>query len=146
MALFKFVDAILEDREIDIYNNGEMYRDFTYVDDLVRAIALLIDVAPQRPNTPLDIEPGDSLSPVAPYRIINIGNSRQVKLLEFIDEIEKCVGKKAIRNYMNMQLGDVPATWSDTSLLQKLTNYRPETDFRDGISRFVAWFRDYFNK
>jgi len=146
LALYKFVDAILDDRPIDIYNHGDMYRDFTYVDDLVRAIRLLIDAVPVRPETPDDIEPGDSLSPVAPYRVVNIGNSDKVRLLDFVDAIEAALGKDAIRNYMPMQMGDVPATWADADLLKRLTGYRPETDFRDGIARFVEWFREYYGK
>jgi UDP-glucuronate 4-epimerase len=146
LALYKFVDAILDDRPIDIYNHGDMYRDFTYVDDLVRGIRLLIDAVPVRPETPADIEEGDSLSPAAPYRVVNIGNSDKVRLLDFVDAIEASLGKKAIRNYMPMQMGDVPATWADASLLQRLTGYRPQTDFRDGIDRFVAWYRDYYGK
>lgn len=146
LALYKFVDAILDDRPIDIYNHGDMYRDFTYVDDLVRGIRLLIDAVPVRPASAEEIEPGDSLSPVAPYRVVNIGNSDKVRLLDFIEAIEDCLGKKAIRNYMDMQKGDVPATWADASLLQKLTGYRPQTDFRDGIARFIEWFRQYYGK
>ena len=146
LALFKFVDAILDGRPIDIYNHGDMYRDFTYVDDLVRGIRLLIDATPQRPESKDAIEPGDSLSPVAPFRVVNIGNSEKVRLLDFIDAVEDCLGRKAIRNYMPMQMGDVPATWADARLLQRLTGYLPKTDFRDGISRFVTWFRDYYQK
>lgn len=145
LALYKFVDAILDDRPIDIYNHGDMHRDFTYVDDLVRAIRLLIDAVPERPADGI-VPEGDSLSPVAPFRIVNIGNSDKVRLLDFIDAIEDCIGKKAIRNYMPMQMGDVPATWADASLLQQLTGYRPQTDFRDGIARFVEWFREYYRK
>jgi UDP-glucuronate 4-epimerase len=145
LALYKFVDAILDDRPIDIYNHGDMYRDFTYVDDLVRGIRLLIDAVPERPEYGV-VPEGDSLSPVAPYRLVNIGNSDKVKLLDFIDAIEDCLGKKAIRNYMPMQMGDVPATWADADLLKELTGYRPQTDFRDGIARFVDWFRDYYGK
>ena len=143
LALYKFVDAILEGRPIDIYNGGNMYRDFTYVDDLVRAIRLLIDTPPVRPASKDDIPPGDSLSPVAPFRIVNIGNSEKVKLLDFIDAIEDCLGKKAIRNYMPMQQGDVTATWADASLLQSLTGYRPQTAYQQGIARFVDWFMWY---
>ncbi|OIQ05636.1 MAG: UDP-glucuronate 5-epimerase [Rhodobacteraceae bacterium CG2_30_10_405] len=145
MALFKFVDAILDGRPIDIYNNGDMYRDFTYVDDLVRAIRLLIDVAPVRPDDGVVAE-GDSLSPVAPYRVVNIGNSDKVRLLDFVDVIEDCLGQKAERNYMGMQTGDVPATWANTDLLKSLTGYRPQTDFRDGIAKFVEWYREYSGK
>lgn len=144
LALYKFVSAMIEDRPIDIYNHGDMYRDFTYVDDLVRGIRLLIDAVPVRPEDGM-VPDGDSLSPVAPYRVVNIGNSDKVRLLDFIDAIEDVLGKKAIRNYMPMQMGDVPATWADASLLQSLTGYRPQTDFRDGIARFVDWYRDYYN-
>ncbi len=146
LALYKFVDAIIDGRPIDIYNNGEMFRDFTYVDDLVRGIRLLIDAVPERPATPDDIPEGDSLSPVAPYRVVNIGNSDKVRLLDFIDAIEAELGIEAKRNYMGMQKGDVPATWANADLLKRLTGYKPQTDFRDGISRFVAWFRDYYQK
>lgn len=146
LALFKFVDAILDGRPIDIYNHGEMHRDFTYVSDLARAIRLLIDTPPIRPASATDIDEGDSLSPVAPFRVVNIGNSDKVRLLDFIEVIEAQLGKKAIRNYMPMQMGDVPATWADASLLKRLTGYRPQTDIRDGITSFVAWFRDYYQK
>jgi UDP-glucuronate 4-epimerase len=146
LALYKFVDAILEDRPIDIYNHGDMYRDFTNVEDLVRGIRLLIDVPPVRPASADEVEDGDSLSPVAPYRVVNIGNGDKVRLIDFIEAIEAAIGKKAIRNYMPMQMGDVPATWANTDLLQRLTGYRPETNFKDGIAQFVAWFRDYHGK
>lgn len=140
MALFKFTKGILEGTPIDIYNNGEMWRDFTYVDDLVRAIRLLVDVVPGGPETAVD---GDSLSPAAPFRVVNIGNSDTVRLLDFIDAIEAETGRAAIRNYMPMQTGDVPTTWADATLLQTLTGYRPRTPFREGVRRFVEWYRDY---
>lgn len=146
MALFKFVDAILEGRPIDIYNNGEMYRDFTYVTDLVRGIRLLVDAVPQRPAPGESVPEGDSLSPAAPFRVVNIGNSDKVRLLDFIEAIEDSLGQKAIRNMMPMQTGDVPATWANADLLKTLTGYRPQTDFRDGVQAFVAWFRDYYGK
>ncbi|WP_411338708.1 NAD-dependent epimerase/dehydratase family protein [Sphingopyxis sp. J-6] len=146
LALFKFVDAILDGRPIDIYNHGEMYRDFTYVTDLVRAIRLLIDVPPVRPASREDIADGDSLSPVAPFRVVNIGNSDKVRLLDFVDAIERELGMKAIRNYMPMQMGDVPATWADASLLQRLTGYQPHTPVAKGIAEFVDWFRSYYAK
>ncbi|UUV07996.1 NAD-dependent epimerase/dehydratase family protein [Ruegeria sp. YS9] len=146
LAYFKFVAAILDGRPIDIYNHGDMYRDFTHVQDLVRGIRLLIDVPPVRPARREDIEDGDSLSPVAPYRIVNIGNGEKVRLMDFIEAIEQAVGQKAIKNFMPMQLGDVHATWADNRLLQKLTNYRPQTDLKDGITQFVAWYRDYYGK
>lgn len=144
MAYFKFARNIIDGKPIDIYNNGEMWRDFTYVEDLVHGIAGLIDAVPQRPETADDIAPGDSLSPAAPYRVVNIGNSEKVRLTDFIDAIEAEIGKKAIRNYMPMQQGDVPATWADASLLQSLTGYRPQTPFREGVARFVRWYRDYY--
>jgi len=144
MAYFKFARNIIEGKPIDIYNNGEMWRDFTYVEDLVRGIAGLIDAVPQRPEKPQEITPGDSLSPAAPFRVVNIGNSDKVRLLDFIDAIEAEIGKKAIRNYMPMQQGDVPATWADASLLQSLTGYRPQTPFREGVASFVRWYRDYY--
>lgn len=146
LALYKFVDAILDDRAIDIYNHGEMYRDFTYVDDLVRGIRLLIDTPPERPASAADIVEGDSLSPVAPFRIVNIGNSHKVRLLDFIDAIEAALGMTAKRNFMEMQQGDVPATWADARLLKRLTGYQPQTNFKVGIERFVAWFREYYQR
>ncbi len=146
MALYKFVDAVLDGRPIDIYNHGEMYRDFTYVVDLVRGIRLLIDAVPVRPADPEDIAEGDSLSPVAPFRIVNIGNSQKVRLLDFVEAIEAATGRTAIRNLMPIQPGDVPATWADARLLQRLTGYRPDTDIGDGVARFVEWYRDYSGK
>ena len=146
MALFKFVDSMLDGRPIDIYNHGEMYRDFTYVDDLVRGIRLLIDAVPVRPERPEDVPEWDSLSSVAPYRVVNIGNSDKVRLGDFVDVIEAELGVKADRNYMEMQKGDVPATWADATLLKKLTGYSPQTDIRHGIAQFVSWFRDYYQK
>jgi len=144
MALFKFTKGILEGTPIDIYNHGDMYRDFTYVEDLVRGIRLLIDAIPERPASAEDIAEGDSLSPVAPYRIVNIGNSEKVRLLDFVDAIENELGIKAKRNFMDMQKGDVPATWADASLLQSLTGYGPTTDVREGIAKFVTWYRNYY--
>ena len=140
MAPMKFAKGIMDGTPIDIYNNGDMWRDFTYVDDLVRGIRLLMDAVPHRPVSAADIPPGDSLSPAAPYRVVNIGNSEKVRLLDFIESLEACLGKKAIRNYMPMQAGDVPATRADASLLHGLTGYRPETKFRDGVARFVEWY------
>ncbi len=139
MALFKFVEAIRAGRPIDLYNHGDMVRDFTYVDDLVRAIALLIDVAPVRPASAADIAPGDTLSPVAPWRVVNIGNADKVRLTDFVDAIEAELGIPAIRNLLPIQPGDVPATWADTSLLRRLTGFAPQTPFREGVARFVAW-------
>ena len=146
LALYKFVDAILDDRPIDIYNHGQMYRDFTYVEDLVKAIRLLIDVRPERPCLSDEIPAWDSLSPVAPFRIVNIGNSRKVRLLDFVAAIESVLNRRAKRNYMEMQTGDVPATFANSDLLKNLTGFQPETDFYDGIKYFVEWFRDYYEK
>lgn len=143
MALFKFTKGIIEGTPIDIYNNGDMWRDFTYVSDLVRAISLLIDAVPGGPNTAVE---GDNLSPVAPFRVVNIGNSDKVRLLDFIDAIEDELGIKAIRNYMPMQTGDVPATWADASVLNNLTGYRPQTSFRDGVAKFVRWYKEYYEQ
>lgn len=144
MALFKFTKGIIEQTPIDIYNNGDMWRDFTYVDDLVRGIRLLIDAVPKRPDGAEAAIAADSLSPVAPFRVVNIGNSDKVRLLDFVEAIEEEVGLKAIRNYLPMQAGDVPATWADASLLQTLTGYTPKTDFRAGVREFVRWYRDYY--
>ena len=145
MALFKFTKGILDGTPIDVYNHGEMWRDFTYVEDLVQGIRLLMDMIPVRPTSPADITDGDSLSPVAPYRVVNIGNSEKVRLTDFISAIEEEIGRKAIRNYMPMQPGDVPATWADASLLRALTRYQPQTAMRQGVARFVAWYREYYN-
>jgi len=144
MAYFKFTRAILEGRPIDVYNHGDMWRDFTYVGDLVRGIRLLIDTVPQRPADPSDIVAGDSLSPVAPWRVVNIGNSEKVRLMDFIAAIEAALGRKAVCNFMAIQPGDVPATWADAGLLARLTGYRPATPMRAGVAEFVAWYRDYY--
>ncbi|WP_374407156.1 NAD-dependent epimerase/dehydratase family protein [Pelagerythrobacter sp.] len=144
MALFKFTKGILEGTPIDIYNDGDMYRDFTYVTDLVRGIRLLIDAAPVRPESRDEIAAYDSLSPVAPFRVVNIGNSDKIRLMDFVEAIEAECGREAIKNFLPMQTGDVPATWADATLLQELTGYRPQTEFRDGVRRFVAWYRDYY--
>lgn len=129
MALFKFTKGIIEGTPIEIYNNGDMYRDFTYVEDLARAIRLLMDTPP---------------TTAIPYQIVNIGNNEKIKLSDFIAAIEDCIGKKAVGQYMPMQIGDVPATWADTNLLADLTGYWPQTHYREGIKRFVDWYRRYY--
>lgn len=144
MAHFKFTRAILQGEPIDIYNHGEMARDFTYIDDLVAGIAGLIKAVPVRPARAEDIAPGDSLSPVAPYRVVNIGNSAPVPLMEYIAAIEAALGQEARKNFMDMQPGDVPATWADGTLLRQLTGYAPQTTVQDGVAQFVAWYRDYY--
>jgi UDP-glucuronate 4-epimerase len=142
MALFKFTKAILAGEAIDVYNNGEMQRDFTYVEDLVQGIRLLIDTPPKRSDDA--VPEGDSLSPVAPWRAVNIGNSNSVPLMDFIEAIEAATGKTAIKNMMPMQAGDVPATWANADLLKTLTGYAPQTDVKTGVAQFVAWYRDYY--
>ena len=144
LALFKFVKAAIADEAIDVYNHGEMARDFTYVSDLVHSIRLLIDAVPPMPNADTPKIAGDSLSPVAPFRTMNIGNGATVPLMEFIDEIEAALGKPIKKNMMEMQKGDVPATWANTDLLEHLTGYRPNTPVKEGIRRFVEWYRDYY--
>lgn len=140
MALFKFTKAILEDQPIDVYNHGDMARDFTFVTDLVDGIVRLIEAVPG--TDPVE---GDSLSPVAPHRIVNIGNSNSVQLLDYITAIEAATGRTAEKNMMPMQPGDVPATWADASLLQHLTQYKPRTQVTEGVASFVAWYRDYYS-
>lgn len=144
MALFKFTKSILEGRPIDVYNHGNMKRDFTFIGDLVEAIRLLIDSPPKHPIDASAISENDSLSPVAPWRVVNIGNSKAVPLTAFIEAIEAATGRTAERNYMEIQAGDVPATWADASLLNDLTGYKPHTDIRDGVREFVDWYRDYY--
>ena len=144
MAPFKFTKAILEDRPIDIYNHGDMTRDFTYVTDLADSIVRLIEAVPMRPAAAADVPVGDSLSTVAPFRVVNIGNSKSVRLIDFIAAIETATGRLAIRNYLDMQQGDVPATWADASLLHRLTGDRPQTSVQNGVALFVQWYRDYF--
>lgn len=145
MALFKFTQAILNGDPIDIYNHGEMWRDFTYVDDLVRGIAALCDCPPPAPSVdrPAPLA-GDSLSAVAPWRVVNIGNADQVKLSDFVDILEEKLGRPAKRNMMPMQPGDVPSTWADVGLLRALTGEAPKTKIHDGVAAFVDWYRDYY--
>jgi len=143
MALFKFTKAILNDDPIPVFNHGDMKRDFTYIDDLVQGIRLLIDVVPERPEDG-EVDAGDSLSPVAPWRVVNIGNSEAVLLDDFITAIETAIGKPAQRDLLPMQPGDVPATWANAELLKTLTGYAPRTKLQDGVDAFVAWYRDYY--
>lgn len=144
MAPFKFTRAILQGEPIDVYGHGQMFRDFTYVTDLVRAIRLLMEKVPERPAPGAPIPEGDSLSPVAPWRVVNIGNGEKVALGEFIAAIEKATGRTAVRNLVEMQKGDVQATWADNSLLARLTGYRPETGIEAGMAAFVAWYREHY--
>ena len=142
MALFKFTKGIIDNKKIDIYNKGKMYRDFTYIDDIIDGIKALINKAPN--SKQFNKFKNDSLSSVAPFRVLNIGNTRKVYLLDFIDALEKELEKKAIRNYMPMQKGDVKMTLSDTTLLKKLTGYNPKTNFRLGIKNFLKWYLSYY--
>jgi len=142
MALFKFTKGIINKKKIDIYNNGKMYRDFTYIDDIVNGISALINKAPNLNQ--LGKIRNDSLSHVAPFRILNIGNTKKVYLLDFINELEKKLGRKAIRNYMPMQKGDVKTTISDTTLLKKITGYNPKTNYKTGIRKFLEWYLFYY--
>lgn len=143
MALFKFTKAILEGKPIDIYNYGDMQRDFTYVSDLIHAIYLLIKCVPSELSKS-EMLNNDSLSPVAPFRVVNIGNSRPVKLLDFVNAIEQSLGLQAIKNLMPMQAGDVPSTWADSGLLRELTGYTPNTDIPTGVNAFVDWYKKYY--
>ena len=144
MALFKFTKGIINKKKIDIYNQGKMYRDFTYIDDIVDGIDALINKAPNLKQ--LGKIKNDSLSPVAPFRILNIGNTHKVYLLDFINSLENELGKKALRNYMPMQKGDVIMTLSDTSLLKKITGYNPKTNYKIGIKKFIKWYLLYYKK
>jgi len=143
MALFLFTKAILEGKPIDVYNNGNMSRDFTYIDDIVEGVVRVIDSPPAgNPGwTGQSPDPGTSS---APYRVYNIGNSKPVKLLDFIEAIEDALGKMAVKNYLPMQPGDVPATWADVSDLAADFGYQPSTPVEEGIRRFVEWYRGYY--
>jgi len=143
LAYFKFAKAILQGEPIDVYNNGLLWRDFTAVEDLVEGVTRLIPLAPPLPDKRGELLTGDSLSPVAPHRIVNVGNSDKVALMDFIRTLETLLGRKAICNFLPMQPGDVPATWADCSLLERLTGFRPQTDLATGLARFVDWYRDY---
>ena len=142
MALFKFTKGILSNKKIDIYNNGKMYRDFTYIDDVINGIILLIKKIPKiSEKTKYQ---NDSLSKVAPFRILNIGNTKKVYLLDFLKQIEKELGRKAIRNYMPLQKGDVKQTLSNSHLLKRITGYYPRTNYKLGIKKFVDWYKKYY--
>ena len=145
MALFKFTKSILEGKKIDIYNKGNLYRDFTYIDDIVNGVSSLIKKIPRYKKN-LSLNRIDSLSSVAPFRIINIGNSKKVKLLDFIKAIENSLGKKSLRNYMPMQKGDVLMTLANTKLLKKITGFMPKTNYKEGVRKFVEWYLDYYKK
>ncbi len=146
MALFKFTKAMLEGLPIDVYNHGQMQRDFTYIDDLVMGIAQLVDAIPPLPEARDDegID-GDSLSPVAPWRVVNIGNGQPVALMDYIKALENALGITAQMNMMEMQKGDVPATLASHDLLHALTGFAPSVSVETGVARFVEWYRDYYH-
>ncbi len=141
MALFKFVKGILEQQPINIFNNGEMKRDFTYVSDLVYAVFLLIKFIPEKNKK---ICKNDTISSVAPWRVINIGNSKVETLSDFIKEIEHCLNRKAIKNYLPMQKGDVKETYADSELLFEITGFKPQTKISEGIKSFCDWYKEYY--
>ena len=143
MALFLFTKAILEGKPIDVFNEGNMKRDFTYVADIAEGIIRVIDNPPQpNPNwSAIDSDPSTSK---APYKIYNIGNSSPVKLMDFIEAIENELGRKATKNLLPMQPGDVPATWADVSDLVTNLDYKPDTSIQQGIKNFVSWYREFY--
>jgi UDP-glucuronate 4-epimerase len=143
MALFKFTKAILDGQPIDVYNNGQLSRDFTYIDDIVEGILRISDVIPQS-NADWNVELGTPATSSGPYRVYNIGNGQPVKLLDFIEALENSLGRPAIKNLMPMQPGDVYATWAETEDLFSVTGYRPQVAVQDGVNRFVDWYRDYY--
>lgn len=144
MALFLFTKAILEDRPIDVFNYGKMRRDFTYVDDIVEGIIRVIDHPPQGNPQWTGTAPDPSCSK-APYKVYNIGNSSPVELMDFIEAIEKTLGKKAQKNMLPIQPGDVPATWADVSDLVEDLEYQPNTSIQDGVERFITWYKGFYN-
>ena len=143
MAYFKFTKNILKGKKIDIYNRGKMYRDYTYIDDVVDGIYKLLNKAPSL--NPKKKFKNDSLSSVAPFRILNIGNTKKIYLLNFINTLEKELGKKIKKNYMPMQKGDVHSTLSDSSLLRRITGYNPKTNYKVGITKFIKWYLNYYH-
>jgi UDP-glucuronate 4-epimerase len=143
MALFLFTKAILENRTIDVFNHGQMIRDFTFVDDIAEGVVRVLDRA-ATPDPAFDASKPDPARSNAPYRVFNIGNSDPVKLMDFIEAIERAVGKVAAKNFMPLQDGDVPATFADVSELTAWTGFKPATPIGDGVGRFVRWYRDYF--
>ncbi len=142
MALFKFTDAILNDRAIDVYNHGDMLRDFTYVTDLVDGVRRLMDAIPG--DTP--VSGADNLSPIAPWRAVNIGNGAPTKLTDFIAALEEVLGKVAQKNMLDIQPGDMPATWADATLLNDLIGPMHKTELKDGVAQFVDWYTAEYKK
>ncbi len=143
MALFLFTKAILENKPIDVFNHGKMKRDFTYIDDIVEGIVRLVDNV-SKPNPGWNGDEPDSATSYAPYKLYNIGNNNPVELMDFIEVLEECLGKKAIKNLMPIQPGDVPATYADIDDLSKDVGFKPSTPIGDGIKKFVEWYREYY--
>lgn len=143
MALFKFTKGITEGTGIDVYNHGEMFRDFTYIDDIVEGVIRVTDKIPE-PNNEWDGLNPDPASSFAPYKVYNIGNNSPVKLMDFVHAIEDNLGKKAIINFMPIQPGDVPSTCADVSALQRDVGFKPNTSIEAGIRNFVSWYKDYY--
>ena len=143
MALFLFTKAILENRPIDVFNNGNMQRDFTYIDDIIEGVVRVIDNPPKSDPMWSGAKPSPASS-VAPYKIFNIGNSNPVKLMDFIGAIENALGLKAQKNFLPLQAGDVPATWADVEDLWNILDFRPGTSIVDGVNHFISWYRQYF--
>lgn len=145
MALFLFTKAILEDKPIDVFNYGEMKRDFTYIDDIVEGVVRVID-NPAKSDPSWSGKKPDPSTSKAPYKVYNIGNSSPVKLMDFIEAIEKAIGKTAEKNMLPIQPGDVPATWADVTDLQENLDYKPNTPIQVGIDRFVDWYHQFYDK
>jgi UDP-glucuronate 4-epimerase len=146
MALFKFVDAILGGRPIEIYGEGRMRRDFTYVDDLVESVVRLAAVPPDESNRVGEDLGGDTLSRTAPFRVVNIAGGNSVNLLEFVETVERAVGEPAVRQMLPMQQGDVPDTFASHRLLEALTGFRPATPLAEGVEAFVKWYRTHYDR
>lgn len=144
MALFKFVDAIRNDRPIEIYGEGKMSRDFTYIDDLVESIVRLTAVVPDEANRVVSDTVSDTLSRHAPFRIVNIGGGQPVELMRFVETIEESLGKPAIRHMLPMQPGDVPRTYASPELLMALTDFRPQIGLDVGVRRFAEWYKEHY--
>jgi len=144
MALFHFTKSILENNPINIFNNGLMERDFTYIDDIVNGILLIME-KPATPNKSWNGLKPDPDSSIAPYKIYNIGKGNPVKLMDFIEAIEKELGIVAIKNFLPLQPGDVIKTWADTTELIKDFNYQPKTDIQEGVKQFIRWYLSYYN-
>ena len=142
MAYFKFTQKILDGKKIDIYNKGNMYRDYTYIDDIVDGMYKVLNKIPSQ-NSKKKFK-DDSLSTVAPFRVLNIGNTKKIYLLDFINTLEKELKKKIKRNYLPMQKGDVHSTFSDSTLLKRITGYNPKTNYKVGIKKFLNWYLNYF--